>query len=70
MSGWTGWFEIGMNVPTEHLFYTEGFGAIQNLTLPDGSYILPVIIGLMSITNVEVTPFFWVLGRRFTSFPS
>jgi membrane protein insertase Oxa1/YidC/SpoIIIJ len=58
MSGWGGWFDIGMSVPTDPLFYTEGFGAIKDLTQPDGSYILPVTIGLMSITNIEVYSIF------------
>jgi membrane protein insertase Oxa1/YidC/SpoIIIJ len=53
MSGWTGWFNAGMTVPPEPLLQSEGFGAIQNLTQPDGTFILPVLIGLLSITNVE-----------------
>jgi membrane protein insertase Oxa1/YidC/SpoIIIJ len=55
MSGWTGWYDVGMTAPMEPLLRAEGFGAIQDLTRPDGSYVLPVLIGLMGITNVEVT---------------
>lgn len=57
MSGWSGWFDVGMWASLEPLFHTEGFGAIQNLAQPDGSFILPVMIGLISITNIEVTRF-------------
>jgi hypothetical protein len=54
MCGWTGWFDIGMGVPLEPLFKTEGFGAILDLTRPDGTFIFPVMIGLLSVTNIEV----------------
>jgi inner membrane protein COX18 len=54
MCGWTGWFDVGMTAPMESLLHTEGFGAIQDLTRPDGSFVLPVLIGLLSITNIEV----------------
>ena len=54
MCGWTGWFDIGMGVPLEPLFKTEGFGASLDLTQPDGTFILPVMIGLLSVTNIEV----------------
>ena len=54
MSGWTSWSAIGMAVPIEPLLLSEGFGTIQNLAQPDGSFILPVMIGLLSITNIEV----------------
>ena len=55
MCGWTGWFDMGMGIPLEPLFQTEGFGSIQDLTRPDGSFISPVLIGLLSITNIEVS---------------
>jgi membrane protein insertase Oxa1/YidC/SpoIIIJ len=54
MTGWTGYFDVGMGSPMEPLLRTEGFGAILDLTRPDGTFILPVIIGLLSVTNVEV----------------
>lgn len=55
MSGWGGWFGLGLTVPMEPLLQTEGFGVIRDLTQPDGSFVLPVLIGLMSVTNIEVT---------------
>ena len=54
MSGWVGWVDVGLTVPIEPLLQVEGFGAIKNLTQPDGTYILPVMIGLLNITNLEV----------------
>ena len=54
MTGWTGWFDIGLGVPVEPLMRTEGFGAIMDLTRPDQSYVLPLTIGLLGITNIEV----------------
>jgi len=56
MSGWTGWFDVGMTAPLEPLLRSEGFGAIKDLTKPDGTNILPVLIGLMGISNVEANP--------------
>jgi hypothetical protein len=55
MSGWSGWFDVGMWTSLEPLFHVEGFGAIQDLTLPDASFILPVMIGLIGITNIEAS---------------
>lgn len=55
MSGWTGWLGFGSPAPLEPLLQTEGFAAIQNLTLPDSTFILPVLIGLLSITNIEAS---------------
>ena len=46
---------MGLTVPIEPLLQFEGFGAIKNLTQPDGTYILPVMIGLLNITNLEVS---------------
>ena len=54
MSGWVGWVDVGLTVPIEPLLQVEGFGAIRNLTHPDGTYILPVMIGLLNVTNLEV----------------
>ena len=55
MSGWSGWFDVGMWASLEPLFRIEGFGAIQDLTQPDASFILPVMIGLIGITNIEAS---------------
>src|SRR5436190_22706614 len=55
MSGWVGWVDIGLTVPMEPLLQTEGFGAIKDLTQPDGSFVLPVMIGLINVTNLEVS---------------
>jgi hypothetical protein len=54
MSGWPGWFDVGMTIPLEPLFQNDGFAAIQNLTQPDRTFVLPVLVGLLSITNIEV----------------
>lgn len=54
MSGWVGWVDVGMTVPIEPLLHFEGFGVISDLTQPDGSYVLPVMIGLLNLTNLEV----------------
>jgi len=56
MSGWGGWFDFGLTVPMDSLLQTEGFGGIKDLTKPDGSFVLPVLIGLMNVTNIEVMP--------------
>jgi mitochondrial inner membrane protein COX18 len=56
MSGWGEWFDFGLMVPMDSLLQTEGFGGIKDLTKPDGSFVLPVLIGLMNVTNIEVTP--------------
>jgi len=53
MCGWAGWFDLGMSVPLEPLLQTEGFGAIQNLTVPDGTFVFPVLGGLLGIANLE-----------------
>ena len=55
MSGWSGWFDAGMWASLEPLFHTEGFGTIQDLTKPDESFILPVMIGLIGISNIEAS---------------
>jgi len=55
MSGWSDWFHIGITVPVEPLLYNEGFGSIVDLTQPDPSFILPVMLGLLNVMNVEVS---------------
>ena len=65
MSGWVGWVDVGLTVPIEPLLQVEGFGAIKNLTQPDGTYILPVMIGLLNVTNLEVRLIVVQLTHRF-----
>lgn len=55
MSGWGDWFHIGLTVPVEPLLHSEGFGSIVDLTQADPSFILPVMLGLLNVTNVEVS---------------
>ena len=54
MTGWPGWFDIGLGVPVEPLLHTEGFVPINDLTRPDVTYVLPVLVGLFNIANVQV----------------
>jgi membrane protein insertase Oxa1/YidC/SpoIIIJ len=54
MTGWPGWFDIGMGVPVEPLLHTEGLGPIKDLTRPDGTFVLPVLVGLLNVINVQV----------------
>jgi hypothetical protein len=54
MTGWPGWFDIGMGAPIEPLLHTEGFGPIKDLTQPDGTFVLPVLVGLLNVVNVQV----------------
>ena len=56
MTGWPGWFGIGSGIPVESLLHTEGLGAIKDLTLPDGTFMLPVLVGLLNVTNIQVCP--------------
>lgn len=55
MSGWGGWLDFGLTVPVEPLLHSEGFGSIVDLTQPDPSFILPVMLGLLNVTNTEVS---------------
>lgn len=55
MCGWGAWFDIGLGVPMDPLLQNEGFGTIKNLVQTDGSFTLPVMIGLLSITNLEAS---------------
>jgi membrane protein insertase Oxa1/YidC/SpoIIIJ len=55
MSGWGDWLQIGLTVPVEPLLQNEGFGSIIDLTQPDSSFVLPVMLGLLSVTNIEVS---------------
>src|SRR5271155_3544169 len=54
MTGWPGWFDIGMGAPIEPLLHTEGLGPIKDLTQPDGTFVLPVLVGLLNVVNVQV----------------
>lgn len=54
MSGWGSWFQIDA-VPLEPLLQSEGFGALVDLTQPDPSFMLPVMLGLLNVANVEVS---------------
>ena len=54
MSGWGGWVDVGLTVPMEPYYRLKDLEQYENLTQPDGSYVLPVLIGLMSVTNIEV----------------
>jgi len=54
MTGWPGWFDSGMGVPVEPLLHTEGLGLIKDLTLPDGTFVLPVLVGLLNVINIQV----------------
>ncbi len=50
-------------VPFEHLFHTEGFGIISDLTLPDRSLVLPVLFGVVNLANVEINCHGRIVGR-------
>jgi membrane protein insertase Oxa1/YidC/SpoIIIJ len=55
MTGWTGWFDIGVNMPMDPLLMTEGIG-IKDLTRPDPYYVLPLTLGFLGILNTETRP--------------
>jgi len=59
MSGWGDWLHIGLAVPTEPLLHSEGFGSLIDLTQPDPSFMLPVMLGLLNVANVEVSYYFF-----------
>lgn len=54
MTGWPGWFGVGAGIPVEPLLHIEGLSAIRDLTLPDPTFMLPVLVGLLNITNIQV----------------
>src|SRR5271155_3866898 len=54
MTGWPGWFDIGMGAPIEPLLHTEGLGPIKDLTQPGGTFVLPVLVGLLNVVNLQV----------------
>jgi membrane protein insertase Oxa1/YidC/SpoIIIJ len=55
MSGCKNWFDIGLAIPVEPLLHSEGIGSIIDLTQPDPSFMLPVMLGLLNVANVEVS---------------
>ena len=55
MTGWPGWFDIGLGVRIEPLLHTEGFVPVQDLTRPDATFILPVLVGLINLANIEAS---------------
>lgn len=54
LSGWTTWDKMS-NKPLDTSLYTEGIGWITDLTVADNYHILPLIIGITALTNVEWT---------------
>jgi hypothetical protein len=55
MCGWTGVFDFGMTVPVEPLLHTEGIGSVSDLTLPDPTFQIPVIGGILGFINIQGT---------------
>ncbi|CAI5759708.1 unnamed protein product [Candida verbasci] len=54
LSGWSTWDNI-KNKPLDPSLYNEGILWFQDLTIPDSMHVFPVILGVISLCNIEWT---------------
>ena len=54
LTGWESWFS-SMNRPLESSLYNEGFLWMTDLTISDSMHIMPILVGIFSLMNVEWT---------------